>query len=74
MPSPAALENAAQRREKILLAVHVSVLDRGYPPTLRELADDLGVSRRQIAKDVKRLERDNLLTHNKSIPRSLRIL
>jgi len=74
MPSPEGLENAAQRREKIMLAVHVSVSDNGYPPTLRELADTLGVSRRQIAKDVNRLARDGLITHSPGLARSLRIL
>lgn len=73
MPTTAALDNARTRRTTILTRVTESVSGRGFPPSLRELADATGVSPRQIAKDVHALVAAGALEHTPGIARSLKV-
>lgn len=73
MPTPAALENARARRATILTLIARSVTDRGYPPTIRELAADTGVSPRQVAKDIRALVDAGDLEHTPGAARSLKV-
>lgn len=55
MPSAEELDRAAKRRARVLALIRKSVRERGFPPTLTELARDCGVSRRTAAVDLERL-------------------
>lgn len=55
MPSPTEIKRAARRRVRVLQLIRRSVDERGYPPTLTELADWTKVSKRTAAVDLERL-------------------
>lgn len=55
MPSTVEINRAARRRVRVLELIRKSVRDRGYPPTLTELAAATKVSKRTSAVDLERL-------------------
>jgi repressor LexA len=61
-----------ERQQKILNCVHQSVENRGYPPTLREIADAVGLrSTSAVSYQLKILENKGQLTRDAGMPRTV---
>ena len=61
-----------QRRLKILDCIHESVERRGYPPSMREIADAVGLkSTSAVSYQLKILERMGHLTRDARTPRTV---
>lgn len=61
-----------ERQQKILDCVHKSVESRGYPPTLREIADAVGLrSSSAVAYQLKILEEKGHLTRDARMSRAV---
>lgn len=83
-PAPAAVRAGWPRRDsealtrlqqRVLDAVRSMVQSRGYPPTLRELGDELGLtSVSSVAYHLKALERKGYLRRDPKRPRALEVL
>lgn len=57
------------RRQKILNCIHESVQSRGYPPSMREMADAVGLkSTSAVSYQLKILERMGHLTRDARMP------
>src|SRR5690348_9459033 len=60
------------RRQKILHCIHESVEHRGYPPSMREIADAVGLkSTSAVSYQLKILERMGYLTRDARMPRTV---
>lgn len=54
-PRAEQLAEAASRRLDVLSIIEASISERGYPPAVRELAEQTGVSKRTIRADLDHL-------------------
>jgi repressor LexA len=64
----------AERREKILDCIARTVAERGYPPSVREIADAVGLaSTSAVHHHLLALERDGLLERGSHSSRALRL-
>ena len=62
-------------RQQACLRAIVRLTKRdGYPPTVRELAAELKVTRNAISEMLKRLRRDGLIAHAAGKARTIRII
>src|SRR5439155_10621167 len=62
------------RRQKILECIARTVADRGYPPSVREIADGVGLaSTSAVHHHLLALERDGLLERGSHSSRALRL-
>lgn len=74
MPSPTEIERAAKRRVEILRKIVESVNGRGYPPTVSELAEATGVTKRQIRTDLDALVAAGAIERDPGVTRGLRVV
>jgi repressor LexA len=64
----------ADRKQKILDCIARTVAERGYPPSVREIADDVGLaSTSAVHHHLLALERDGLLERGSHSSRALRL-
>lgn len=73
MPTRDELDRAARRRASIPGLIAESVRDRGYPPTVTELATALGVSHKQARNDLGLLVEAGVIQRDAG-PRGLRVV
>src|SRR5215467_14154944 len=60
------------RRKKILHCIHESIQRRGYPPSMREIADAVGLkSTSAVSYQLKILEQMGHLTRDPRLPRTV---
>lgn len=60
------------RRQNILYCIHESVERRGYPPSMREIADAVGLkSTSAVSYQLKILEQMGHLTRDAGMPRTV---
>lgn len=74
MPTPEEHERADGRRDAIVEAIRTSIRDRGYPPSVSELAETVDVSASQIKYDLGRLVRDGRIERDAGVTRGIRLL
>ncbi len=74
MPSLESLDNAANRREVILSLIAGSHANRGFPPSVAELAEATDVSTRMIRKDLDALVKEGRLERTPRNARSMRVV
>lgn len=67
------LATAARRRVQTLDVIRRHITDKGYPPTLTEIADATHVDRATVVIDVRVLANEGLLEVDKGITRGLRL-
>jgi repressor LexA len=61
-----------ERQQKILDSIRKSVEDRGYPPSMREIADAVGLrSTSAVSYQLKILEKKGYLTRGAKMPRTV---
>ncbi len=61
--------------EAVLEAIRRRTADGGYPPTLREIAEDVGAgSSSSVAFVLDRLERDGRITRRVGMPRTVQVI
>jgi len=71
---PCVTRHDAERREKILDCIARTVTERGYPPSVREIADAVGLaSTSAVHHHLLALERDGLLERGSHSSRALRL-
>lgn len=64
-----------KRQKEVLLAIYRSLKDSGFPPTLQELKEKLGVKSNQAVLDLlKTLEKKNLIKREEGSARGIAIL
>src|SRR3989442_1822664 len=64
----------AERKQKILGCISQAVAERGYPPSVREIADQVGLaSTSAVHHHLLALERDGLLERGSHSSRALRL-
>ncbi|QKT07480.1 transcriptional repressor LexA [Gordonia sp. X0973] len=73
--SPAAIEaTLTQRQRDVLEVIRKSVRERGYPPSIREIGDAVGlVSTSSVAYQLKTLENKGLLKRDPHRPRAVNV-
>ncbi|HLA64998.1 MAG TPA: transcriptional repressor LexA [Candidatus Saccharimonadales bacterium] len=71
---PPLTRHDAERRQKILECISQAVAERGYPPSVREIADQVGLaSTSAVHHHLLALERDGLLERGSHSSRALRL-
>lgn len=71
-PKPRTL---TKRQREVLEVIHTSIADRGFPPTMRELADTIGYkSLSSVVHQFRQLERMGYLEREENSSRTLRLL
>lgn len=69
------LDQAQTRRRKVLRLIRESLSDRGYPPSISELAASTGVaSTLTIRRDLEKLERDGKIERDPGVTRGIRLV
>lgn len=68
------IEQAAKRRGRVLDAIKNHITDKGYPPTLTDLAQLLDVDRETIVVDVRTLAAGGYIEVDKGIVRGIRVV
>ena len=69
------MQTLTDRQRAVLDFIHVSIMDRGYPPTLREIGNHLGIrSTNGVNDHLRALERKGYLTREDMKSRTLRLL
>ncbi|MGB0714859.1 MAG: transcriptional repressor LexA [Phycisphaerae bacterium] len=66
-------ENLTPRQLDILVLIRNTRRDRGYSPTLQEMADYLGINKVTVHEHVQTLVKKGLLIHHSNKARSLRL-
>ena len=69
----AAIEEGIRKREQVVAFIDGFIAEHGYPPTIDEIAADLGVIHKSAAKHVNKLIEQGRLTKGPG-PRTLRIV
>ena len=68
----AALEGLTERQRTILQVIRASVTSRGYPPSIREIGDAVGLtSTSSVAHQLRTLERKGYLRRDPNRPRAV---
>ena len=71
-PQPAPEGGLTQRQRRILDVIRASVTDRGYPPSIREIGDAVGLtSTSSVAHQLRTLERKGYLRRDPNRPRAV---
>ncbi len=71
-PHPASQAGLTQRQRKILDVIRASVSTRGYPPSIREIGDAVGLtSTSSVAHQLRTLERKGYLRRDPNRPRAV---
>ena len=72
---PAAIEaSLTPRQQRVLDVIRSSVRERGYPPSIREIGDAVGLtSTSSVAHQLRALERKGLLKRDRNRPRAVNI-
>jgi repressor LexA len=71
-PKPRSL---TKRQREVLEVIHTSIADRGFPPTMRELADTIGYkSLSSVVHQFRQLERMGYLEREENSSRTMRLL
>jgi repressor LexA len=69
------MKKITQRQQTVLEIISTSIKDKGYPPTLKELADSLGVSSRNSAvKHLTALAKKGYILWEKNKARGIKLL
>ena len=61
------------KQRAVLAAIVELTAARGYPPSIRNLADHLGVNVNDVYQKIVRLKRDEMLDGDPGVCRSLRV-
>ncbi len=65
----------SERQENILEYIETSVDERGYPPSIREIGDRVGISSTSVVDyNLKVLERDGLIRRDREVSRGLELV
>lgn len=65
----------SERQSRMLEAIRQSLAQRGYPPTVRELCDAVGISSTSVVNyNLKRLEEQGYLRRNPDVSRGIQLL
>jgi repressor LexA len=59
------------RQQKILLTIQDWVVRHGYPPTTREIAEDVGSAPSTVARDLRTLEDEGILRRGRSMTKAM---
>ncbi|RBA33482.1 repressor LexA, partial [Dietzia maris] len=71
MPKPD-FESLTDRQKSVLLHIHDTVKERGYPPSIREIGDAVGLqSTSSVAHQLRTLEKKGFLTRDPHKPRAV---
>ncbi|MDO4552312.1 MAG: transcriptional repressor LexA [Bacillota bacterium] len=69
------MENLKEREKKILLYMKEEIKQKGYPPTVREMCNSLGIRSTSTAHtDLANLEKKGFIRRDPSKPRAIEIL
>ena len=69
------MNKSKQREERILAFMKKEIAAKGYPPTVREICQELGIkSTSTVHKDLKSLEQAGLIKKDPSKPRALMLV
>lgn len=72
MTDTATVETLTSRQQQVLAFVRTSTADHGYPPSIREIADAVGLSSNSsVVHQLRALESKGLLRRNGNSPRAL---
>ena len=70
--SPVATAALTQRQQAVLAVIRRSIDERGYPPSVREIGEEVGLtSPSSVAHQLRALERKGLLRRDEHRPRAL---
>lgn len=67
------MDTAATRRREVLNRIRDDLATKGYPPSVGELADATGVTKRTIRVDLERLRRDGRIEVDPGVARGIRL-
>jgi repressor LexA len=71
---PADADGLTQRQRKVLEVIRASVEDRGYPPSMREIGESVGLtSSSSVAHQLATLERKGWLRRDPNRPRAIEV-
>ena len=71
VPSPSS-ETLTERQRRVLEVIRDSVTERGYPPSIREIGDAVGLtSTSSVAHQLRTLERKGFLRRDPNRPRAV---
>ncbi|EFV93139.1 SOS-response transcriptional repressor LexA [Dietzia cinnamea] len=71
MPKPD-FDSLTDRQKSVLLHIHDTVKERGYPPSIREIGDAVGLqSTSSVAHQLRTLEKKGFLTRDPHKPRAV---
>ena len=74
-PSRAGMKGLTVRQKKILECIQRSIADKGYPPSMREIGDDVGLaSLSSVTHQLTQLERHGYLRRDPKRPRAMEVL
>lgn len=74
LPSPTDMEELTPRQERILQHIRRTVQDRGYPPTVREIGEAVGLtSSSSVHAQLANLQRKGLLRKDAAKPRAIEV-
>jgi DeoR/GlpR family transcriptional regulator of sugar metabolism len=74
MPAQADLDKAAKRRDDVLASIATSISERGYPPSISELARETGVSTLTTRRDLDSLVTQGKIERDAKVDRGIRLL
>ena len=65
----------SERQQKILAFLREFIRDNRFPPTIREIGEDVGISSTSVVKyNLDILERENLIERDREISRGIRVV
>ncbi|MBP2411260.1 repressor LexA [Arthrobacter stackebrandtii] len=74
-PSRAGMKGLTVRQKKILECIQRSIADKGYPPSMREIGDSVGLaSLSSVTHQLTQLERHGYLRRDPKRPRAMEVL
>jgi len=74
-PRQTAADGLTPRQRRVLETIRVSVTDRGYPPTMREIGDAVGLtSPSSVKHQLEMLERKGYLRRDPNRPRAIEVV
>jgi repressor LexA len=74
LPSPTDMDDVTPRQQRILDFIRDAVRDRGYPPTVREIGEAVGLtSSSSVHAQLENLRRKGLLRKDPSKPRAIEV-
>ena len=74
MPKPD-FDSLTDRQKSVLLHIHDTVKERGYPPSIREIGDAVGLtSTSSVAHQLRTLEKKGFLRRDPNRPRAMEVV